>query len=300
MEIAHCVSIIIPVHNRREITLRCLATLRHQGVFKQYSVIVVDDGSTDGTALSIQTNFPEVRIVPGDGNLWWTGAIALGMKVAYDQGADYFLWLNDDVVPAAGAISTLVTYCQHNSRCLASAQCYADTEFKQPTYGGQVRRRFSTHLIAAADSEVLSCDCLSGNLVCLPRSVVDDLGFPPADVLPHCSADIVYTWEAKKAGYDVKVIGDAKAVCELNPLLEGWSSSAIPMLNWWRSMGSYRSSLHVPTNWRFCLRFYGWQGIYPFCRSYIMLTGFTLLRAILPISIVKRLKRVKDRISEKF
>ncbi len=54
---------------------------------------------------------------------------------------------------------------------------------------------------------------MSGNLVCLPRSVVEKIGYPLSKQLPHCLADIVYTWEAKKAGYELEVLGDATAVC---------------------------------------------------------------------------------------
>jgi len=38
-------------------------------------VIIVDDGSSDRTAEEVAENYPEVTILEGDGNLWWTGAI---------------------------------------------------------------------------------------------------------------------------------------------------------------------------------------------------------------------------------
>ena len=48
------VYIIIPVHNRKAITLQCLNTLKNNGDLGQYHVVVVDDGSTDGTAEAIE------------------------------------------------------------------------------------------------------------------------------------------------------------------------------------------------------------------------------------------------------
>ena len=77
--------IIIPVHNRREFTLRCLASLHDQGILAAMQVIVVDDGSTDGTHEAVNAEFPQVILLPGDGNLFWTGAVTLGMSHAMAQ-----------------------------------------------------------------------------------------------------------------------------------------------------------------------------------------------------------------------
>lgn len=89
--------IIIPVHNRKEFTRRCLLSLRQQ-TYKDFKIIVVDDGSTDGTGEMLAVEFPEVHVIKGDGNLWWTGAINLGvkyvLKIADDY--DYILLFNND------------------------------------------------------------------------------------------------------------------------------------------------------------------------------------------------------------
>jgi GT2 family glycosyltransferase len=71
------VYIIIPVHNRKQITIACLENLNTCGDLQKYRVIVVDDGSKDGTAEAIREQYPMVEILTGDGNLWWMGAIAV-------------------------------------------------------------------------------------------------------------------------------------------------------------------------------------------------------------------------------
>jgi len=67
--------IIIPVHNRKSLTLACLENLKTNGDLQKYQVIVVDDGSCDRTSEEVTANYPEATILKGDGNLWWTGAI---------------------------------------------------------------------------------------------------------------------------------------------------------------------------------------------------------------------------------
>ena|SRR5438105_5524438 len=90
---------IIPVHNRIKFTINCLTRLREQTV-RSFKIIVIDDGSKDNTTHYLQENFPEVILLKGDGNLWWTGAINLGVEVALSEGADYILTLNNDTLPA--------------------------------------------------------------------------------------------------------------------------------------------------------------------------------------------------------
>lgn len=73
------VFVVIPVHNRLSFTRACLESLREQS-FRDFTIVVVDDGSTDGTYATLAEEYPEVTLLWGDGDLWWTGAMnrALG------------------------------------------------------------------------------------------------------------------------------------------------------------------------------------------------------------------------------
>ena len=55
--------LVIPVRNRREITLRCLRHLRDHRDLDWLNVIVVDDGSTEGTSEAVRKEFREVQLV---------------------------------------------------------------------------------------------------------------------------------------------------------------------------------------------------------------------------------------------
>lgn len=67
------VEIVTPVHNRKNITLLCLKSLSRLSTEKcEIHTIVVDDGSTDGTTDAIREQFPEVEVIAGNGDLWFT------------------------------------------------------------------------------------------------------------------------------------------------------------------------------------------------------------------------------------
>ena len=128
--------IIIPVHNRKHFTLECLLSLRKQ-TFQNFKVIVIDDGSTDGTGEMIEKEFPDVILLKGDGDLWWTGATNLGVEYALTQAGqgDYILTLNNDTELAPDFIERMMGYAIENPEALLGAYAL-DIDTKRPAYGG--------------------------------------------------------------------------------------------------------------------------------------------------------------------
>ncbi len=58
----------------------------------------------------IEEEFPDVILLKGDGNLWWTGATNLGVEYALTQAGqdDYILTLNDDTIVISAYLQTLL------------------------------------------------------------------------------------------------------------------------------------------------------------------------------------------------
>lgn len=90
--------VVVPVFNRVSYTQTFLECFRKQ-TFHNFKVIVVDDGSSDGTAEMIEERFKEVTLLKGDGSLWWTGAINLGIRHVLAQASqgDAVLVINEDL-----------------------------------------------------------------------------------------------------------------------------------------------------------------------------------------------------------
>ncbi len=91
--------IIIPVFNRLNYTKACLNSLNDQSI-NDYKIIVVDHGSTDGTSECIKDEFPSVILLNGNSDLWWTGAMNLGLKWVLEIANvnDTVLTINNDLI----------------------------------------------------------------------------------------------------------------------------------------------------------------------------------------------------------
>lgn len=247
--------IIIPVHNRKRLTLACLANLQANGYLQKYHVIVVDDGSSDGTAEEVKRIYPEVIVLKGDGNLWWTGAIALGMQYAYEQGAANFIWLNDDCLTTSDTLDLLIDFLQNYPNSIVGASCYTEDSATLIETGVKGRLR-----IKALEHEVADVDGLSGYCVAIPVSVFKKIGVPDAHKFRQYAGDGMYTLKAARAGFKVCIFGKAKVtlVEEKDPIhnfanyLQKTKNRSFKSIFW-----NYKSPYHLPTQFYYHTYKYG-------------------------------------------
>ncbi|OQW35778.1 MAG: hypothetical protein A4E19_16140 [Nitrospira sp. SG-bin1] len=99
-------SIIIPVCNRLELTRDCLTALSQIGNQPEYEVIIVDNGSTDGTQEFLAELKGDVQIIRNEENVGFAKACNRGARVARGQ---YLVFLNNDTIPQSGWLSSLVS-----------------------------------------------------------------------------------------------------------------------------------------------------------------------------------------------
>ena len=73
--------ILVPVHNRRKVTESIVNSIQRQS-YQNYHLILIDDGSKDGTVESIKSMVPaeQLSIIRGKGNWWWAGSLQKGFK----------------------------------------------------------------------------------------------------------------------------------------------------------------------------------------------------------------------------
>jgi GT2 family glycosyltransferase len=281
---------VIPVHNRREITLGCLRHLRQQGVLGRLRAIVVDDGSTDGTSVAVHAEFPDTIVLPGDGGLWWTGGIALGMREAVRRGADFVFWLNDDTTPAPGAFDALLE-ASAASGGISGGVGFLPGE-DAPAYGGYRRGFWRLRNGLRPGEATLDCDALNGNLVCVPRRVIDEIGFPDAAGLPHGYGDFDYTLRASRRGIPVQLVGRAGAAAHpnLSTNYRSWLLSDVPLGQVWRGLARRGSFIYQPAMQRFYWRHWGVRGPVYCAAILARLVAISVIRPLVPQAVLRRMR----------
>jgi GT2 family glycosyltransferase len=250
--------ILIPVHNRRELTLGCLRHLAALGALRSFQVLVIDDGSTDGTAEAIRREFPDVRTLAGDGQLWWTGAIARGMEEADRAGASAVVWLNDDCLPDAGALEQLLDRTAQDPAVITGASCR--TETGAPVDSAFIgRARYSAPPTGETE---LAVDGLSGFCVAVPRRVWRAIEFPDAARFPHYYGDNAYTLRARQCGFSVLMLGAARARLvayeeRAHSVAHLFACLPANARNWSAVFISPRSPFRAATQWHYLRLRYG-------------------------------------------
>jgi GT2 family glycosyltransferase len=90
----HTCAVIIPNWNGKDVTPTCLESLRHQTM--EHQVIVVDNGSVDGSPDIIEQDFPDAELIRLPKNTGFAGGVNIGIKRSMELGVEFVALLNDD------------------------------------------------------------------------------------------------------------------------------------------------------------------------------------------------------------
>ena len=205
------VSVVIVTWNGRQYLDACLQALQaQQGVNAE--IVLVDNGSSDGTPAYVRARFPEVRLVPLDANHGFAGGSNAGAREARGE---YIAFLNNDTVADPGWLralragvdaasrSLLVTsriVYMHDPSVIDSA---GDGAFR---WGGAYKRRHGDR--AENASQAMEVFGVCGAACLMPKKVFDELGgFDEDFFASHEDVDLSY--RARLRGYRCRYVPDA-------------------------------------------------------------------------------------------
>lgn len=246
------VAILLTCFNRKAITLAALAALEEACAGScRYKIVLVDDGSSDGTGDAVRAAYPDALVVDSPGNLYWNGGMRLAWQSAMPLRADFYMWLNDDTALRPRAIADLLAvYGKARSPKTIVVGCTADPNTGAVTYGGyKIVEGLSRLRFRRLTAEETYCDTMNGNCVLFPARAVDDIGINSAHYR-HAFGDNDYGLRARKAGYDIVELKEPVAEQEKN-LKYMASVSRLTVKNW-RFILNHPKGIPVREWYRFC------------------------------------------------
>ena len=107
------IAIIIVNWNRREDTLSCLESLARM-TYPEYRIILVDNGSTDGSAEAVRARFPQIQVIELPENRRFAGGNNVGLRDVLEKGDDFALLLNNDTAVEPHFLDHLVAAAQRD------------------------------------------------------------------------------------------------------------------------------------------------------------------------------------------
>jgi GT2 family glycosyltransferase len=261
------ISIVIPVHNRLGFTRQCLACLSAQ-TYRDFQVIVVDDGSTDGTGEMIHQEFPEVIVLRGDGNLWWAEATNWGIRYAQQhqdkRQSNFVLTLNDDTYVKPDYLQTLLDTYQTHKPCLVGSVSVDSEQPNKLEYAGTTFDLYvakGKHLAEnyncdyrelIRQTSFIESDSLPGRGTLIPMRVFDQIGLFDSKNYVHYMADIELSVRARKAGY--RLIVSAKSpVSEFVSATNSLVTHSASWKEFWNGFTSFKSPTNLKIRYQFAI-----------------------------------------------
>lgn len=234
------IAIVILNWNGKNDTLECLRSLAQMTYSGKWEVILVDNGSQDGSVPAFRRGFPQAAIIETGENLGFAAGNNVGIKKALSQGADAVVMLNNDTVVSPTFLESLAKMSLQYPNALLGCKIH---QYHYPEYldhlGGvwnPSKANFDLIGKNAPAGEIYNTsfdmDYACGCGLFIPKSVFAAIGYlEPSYFLYWEDSDFCY--RAKKAGFPIKFCPEATIWHKGSASSE--NKKYLPTYFWWRN-----------------------------------------------------------------
>ena len=212
-------SVVVPTHDTRDLTLRCFSSLA-EVIARGVEVVLVDDGSRDDTAVAARDRFPSVRVLLHDAARGFTASANDGLGAAH---GDILLLLNSDTEVAENALSRLLQAFADDRRLGVASPRLLNPDRSPQWSGGDAPTLLWLFLLASGLPAALHAipgyrrlrpvrsetggplDWVTGAAMAIRREAWDDVG--PLDTrFRFYAQDLDFCLRVRKAGWRVGLV----------------------------------------------------------------------------------------------
>lgn len=205
---------VIVNYNGRDIIESCLRSV-FASEQANFSVVVVDNASEDGSMSLVKTLFPKVHCIFHAKNTGFSGGVNSGITFALEHGADFVFLLNNDAILFPDTLSILMRYAEKNPKSVFSPIILSSKEPRKIWFcGGKIDwwRMRARHIPEQKISDrPSSTEYLSGCALCIPKKAFYDAGLFDEDYFLYYE-DVDWCMRARVAGYSLWVVPSAEVV----------------------------------------------------------------------------------------
>lgn len=193
------ISVIIVNFNTKDLLINCINSIKSNTSGIDYEIIIVDNGSTDGSQDVISNLYPEVRLIETRTNLGFGRANNVGMQNALGK---YFFLLNSDTIIENNALKIFYDYSENSSTVSTlGAILYGSNGKPCHSYGkfislsSELRDGLSIYIRFLKDKNKISprqinnpinVDYITGADLFIPRRIFDEVGGFDSSFFMYC------------------------------------------------------------------------------------------------------------------
>lgn len=229
--------VVILNWNGKNDTLGCLTSLLNVDALP-FEVVVVDNGSTDDSVVTISQRFPEVTLLKTGENLGYAGGNNVGIEHALKQNADLILLLNNDTIIDRHFITALIKSSQDRPEIgiFGAYPLQMTNPDKIDHLGGRWNHSTATFDLIGLGAKKgfktdQKLDYVCGCSILIRKEVFEKIGMlEPQFFLFWEEAD--FCMRAKKAGFGIGVCYEARLLHKISASFIGGTPHKTYF--WWR------------------------------------------------------------------
>lgn len=211
------VAIIVLNWNGWKDTVECIESLK-KITYPNNKIILVDNGSTDGSEQILRERFPEIKLIQTGENLGFAEGNNIGIRYALNKGADYILLLNNDTVVDRDFVTELVRAAESDKSIgILSSKMYFYDKPDTLWYAGAIfnlKTGRSRHIgynekDKGQYDKVRETDRACGCSMMVSREVCETVGLMNPEYFCY-GEDVEWSLRIKKAGYRVVFVPSSR------------------------------------------------------------------------------------------
>lgn len=202
----------------RDVLVETVETVERM-VYSNFRVVVVDNGSRDGSQEMVRSRFATVTLIENGKNLGFGGGNNVGLQYALEQGADWVFLLNNDITVAPDLLTELMAVTPSDGKIgILGPKIYYHSEPEKIWYtGGNIN--YFTGIISHRGlreedrgqyDRLEATDYITGCAMLIKRGILEEIGMFDPVYHPIYTEDADLCVRVKRAGYRIVYVPKAR------------------------------------------------------------------------------------------
>ncbi len=291
-------AVVIPNWNGKSSLGTCLDSLIIQSI--KTTIIVVENGSKDGSLEFLQNNYPDIQIIINKQNLGFAGGVNLGIKHAIGLKVDYVALFNNDAVADKNWLSSLVKVIDDDKnigivtcKLLSIDKKHIDSTGDLYTVWGLPYPRGRGEISSNKYDDMRNVFAASGGASLYRTELFKDIGYFDEDFFAYYE-DVDLSFRAQLRGWKIQYVPEATAFHQIGATskkIKGFTTyhtmKNLPWLFW----------KNVPTRYLFII---GWRLSFAYflflISSLLRGNGWSAIKGLI-VSVLFSPKKLMQRLS---